>query len=339
MSPRATLESSGAADPDVEAFLLHCAAQGRRPHTVAHYRSVLRRFVRLHPNRAMDKFTLDDVTTYLAPLTELQQAQTASVLRSWFRWGETSGRIKDDPTRLLPKFKWKRAGAVRKVFTEDEIQKLEKLPYPHGVLMEILFETGIKTLEARTLTAKCCELDGKSPQLRISESRYPRVIPITDADFRYRLAHYITNEHLQPGDHLWFSRPGGGRTIKRDTTISTGTIQKWWASQLEAAGVEYRTLRTARNTFARRMRQKGVDLDHLQLLMGHNDYYTTSEYYADERYEGAEKLIRSVADAEAEARRLRELLQRALPHIVSHNSPEAATLAREIGTQLTKQTS
>lgn len=338
MPRRAFTGSTPAAQTELDAWLDYWEAQGRRPATIKSYRSVLQRFLARHPDTAFSAFTLKDVKAFLDPLTERQRPQSASILRNWFRWGETTGRIEDDPTRLLPKFKWQRAGAVREIFSDAEIRRLEALPYPHGILMEILFETGIKTIEARTLTASCCELDGVSPQLRISESRYPRVVPITDPDFRYRLAHYITAEHLRPEDHLWFSRPGGGRSIKRDRTISSGTIQSWWRAHLKTAGVEYRTIRTARNTFARRMRAKGVDLGHLQLLMGHNDYYTTSEYYADDRYPGTEALVRSVADAEAEARQLRELLQRALPHIVAQDSAEAAELAREIGTRLTKQT-
>jgi hypothetical protein len=85
------------------------------------------------------------------------------------------------------------------------------------------------------------------------------------------------------------------------------------------------------------MRAKGVDLDHLQLLLGHNDYYTTSEYYSEERYPSAEVLVRSAAGAEAEAVELRDLLRRVLPHLVTQASQEASELAKEIGAKLTRQ--
>lgn len=158
-----------------------------------------------------------------------------------------------------------------------------------------------------------------------------------DPQFVYRLAHYITTEHLRPNDYLWFTRPGGGRSIRRDRPPSDAAMHKWWKDHLEEAGVPHRMQRTVRSTFARRLRARGVALDDIQLLLGHNDYYTTSEHYADDRYPNAEALVRSVADAQAEARALRDLLHRVLPHLVTQGSLEATALAKEIGSILTQQ--
>ena len=327
-----------AAEGDLEAWLEHLKTQGRRPATTTRYRSKVRAFLKTYPDTQFDQFTFDETMAFLNGLSDRERPMTASILRTWFRWGELTNRITDDPTRLLPKFKWTRAGPIREIFTDAEITKLEALPYPHGVLMEIIFETGIKTREAQTLTARCCELDGPEPRLRIIEGRFPRPIPITDEAFRYRLAHYITTEQLRPQDHLWWSRPGGARSVRRDKPINQGTIHRWWKEWLEHAGVPYRTLRTARNTFARRMRARGIDLGHLQLLMGNNDYYTTSEYYAEDRYPHTEQLVRSGAEAQADARALRELLNRAIPYLVAQDSRDANELAREIAAELTRLT-
>jgi site-specific recombinase XerD len=324
-----------AAQGELDEWLNHLTSQGRRRATITSYRTELRRFLAAYPTTPFTDFTFENIMAFLNALDERRRPRAASVLRNWFRWGETTDRVTDDPTRLLPKYKWQRAGPVREIFTEEEIQALKDLPYPHGILMEILFETGIKKNEAHALTARCCELDGPAPQLRIVEGRHPRVIPITDPQFAYRLAHYITTEYLRPDDHLWFSRPGGGRSIRRDRPVSDASMHKWWTDQLQRAGIEHRMMRTARSTFARRMRAKGVGLDDIQLLMGHKDYYTTSEYYADDRYPSAEALVRSVADAQSEARALRDLLHRVLPHLVAQGSPETTALAKEIGSVLT----
>lgn len=255
----------------------------------------------------------------------------------WFKWGELTEQIidVDNPTRLLPKYKWKRTGSSRdELFSDEEIARLQGLPHPDGVLMEILFRTGVKKGETRTLTGRQCELD--VPQLRIIDSAVPRVIPITDGPFRDRLARMLQVEKIGPDDWLWYSHPGGSRERRHNREVSDGAMHLWWARCLSAARVRHRGVRIARRTYARNMVNAGVRLDDLNLILGHNDYYTTNEYYADDRYPDALRRVLSMNEATAVIRHQRDLLQRVLPHLLTPGAPGALELAKEISAVLTE---
>jgi integrase len=325
------------AQAELDAWGHYLRAEGKRPATVSSYLSVVGKLLRAYPDKKFSEFTHEDIVRYLEAGDERHRGQFASMIRGWFRWGELTEQIIDvrNPTRRLPKYKWARSGAVRELFSDAEMSRLKGLPHPDGVLMEILLETGIKTGEARTLTGKCCELD--VPQLRLVESAAPRRIPITDPAFKDRLARMLQVEKIGLEGYLWYSHPGGSRERRHSRAISSGAMNGWWSRCAEAAGVPHRMMRTTRNTFARRMINDGVPLDDLTLWLGHNDYYTTSEYYADGRYADALQRVVSMKDATAVIRRQQDLLQRVLPHLLTHGAPGSVELAKEISAQLTEQ--
>lgn len=329
---------SSVAEADLEAWGDYLRAEGRRPATVSSYLSILATgLLATYPEKKISEFQQDDLERYLDSVEERYRGQRASMVRQWFRWGELTGRITDvdNPTRFLPQYKWTRAGPVRPLFKDADVAKLKGLPHPDGVLMELLLETGIKTGEARTLTGKCCELD--VPRLRIFESAYPRTIPLSDLAFKERLARMLQAEKIGPDDYLWYTHRGGSLERLHDRALGSGSMHNWWARCLKAAGVPHRMMRTTRNTFASRMLNDGVPLDDVGLLLGHNDYYTTSEYYADMRYPDALRRVFSMKEATAVIRHQRDLLQRALPHLLTPGAPGAIELATEISAELTAQ--
>ena len=337
MSAANTVQTPSLAQAELDTWTDYLRAEGKRPATVWGYHDVARKFLNAYPARRFSEFTQEDVLRYLEATDERHRGRTASVIRGWFRWGELTGQIIDvrNPTRHLPKYKWARAGAVRELFSEAEITRLKGLPHPDGVLMEILLETGVKTGEARSLTGKCCELD--VPQLRVIQTAAPRPIPITDLAFRDRLQRMLQVETWDQDDYLWYAHPGGSRDRRHNRAISQGAIQKWWGRCVEVADVPHRMMRTTRNTFARRMINDGVPLDDLTLWLGHNDYYTTNEYYADGRYADARKRIFSMKEATGVIRHQRDLLQRVLPHLLTASAPTAMELAKEISAELTER--
>ena len=86
--------------------------------------------------------------------------------------------------------------------------------------------------------------------------------------------------HDEPQDYLWYSRPGGGRSISRARQIGDGSFDRWWKRCLEQAGIRYRNPHTARHTFATRWLRDGGRLETLSLTMGHASIATTNDLYA-----------------------------------------------------------
>ena len=139
-----------------------------------------------------------------------------------------------------------------------------------------------------------CELDAK--QLRLPEgiTRHPRRIPL-DEVLVDRLRRFFEAEHIAGDDYVWPTRPGGGR-VRHDRLIGDPSFHMWWTSRVAAAKVSYRSPKTARDTYAVRLRNRGLGLDDIQVLLGHNDVRVTTSIYAPHRYDDVKKRLEELQE-------------------------------------------
>jgi integrase len=84
---------------------------------------------------------------------------------------------------------------------------------------------------------------------------------------------------LRPDHYLWHTHPGGGQFVSRRWPMGDTTFSRWYARQLEQAGVEYLSPHTTRHTFHELLRMAGLDLEERQALMGHASIRTTADIY------------------------------------------------------------
>jgi integrase len=75
------------------------------------------------------------------------------------------------------------------------------------------------------------------------------------------------------------SRPGGSKRAKRTTPIANTTFDNWWSKSLTAAGVRKRNPHMTRHTCATRWRRRGLAMEEIQALLGHESISTTSDTY------------------------------------------------------------
>jgi integrase len=85
------------------------------------------------------------------------------------------------------------------------------------------------------------------------------------------------NWGIDRDDFLWYVKPGG-RT-RRTTEMGEGSFHRWWERCLTDAGVRYKKPHTTRHTFATSWRRRGLAVDEIQLLLGHESIRTTSDLY------------------------------------------------------------
>lgn len=209
-------------------------------------------------------------------------ARWAGSFRDWMRWGRKTRRIVVDPTDFLPDFKEPPAKLVP-IFTVEEEAALRALPEPHGTLMAILFDTGLRKSEARNLTGK--RVDFEREQLIVidgAKGGKQRLIPIDQETTPFllgRLDQLLTMQGIGPDDYLWPRKPGGGSRLKHNgPPLSAVSFHSWWGKCIELAGVTYLKPHTSRHTMARRWRKRGIHMEDLQFLLGHADPRVTQRY-------------------------------------------------------------
>jgi len=259
----AWLELGGTAARTLDAYERTCAALLNR-----------------YPEKAVDEFTDGDIMDLLLTFPAKSRRIRKAHLSSFFKWARLTRRIDANPMDMLPTIK-RTAQPVIEIFTEAEEAALTSLPSPDGQLMTLLFEVGLRKSEATHLRARRLDLDDRLVIVKEgAKGSKDRVVHMTAKCWK-ACAELLLLDGLDPDSYLWYDKPGGGwaHRVRRSKPIGDTSFGRWWTRCLYEADVEYRKPHTARHTFATRWRQRGLDLDKLQQLMGHSSVATTSDLY------------------------------------------------------------
>lgn len=296
--PRVPLEEARAAG-DLADWLLWLTLGEAAPATLDAYERTCADLI-TGPNRhkAFGDFTDGDLMRLLLCYPEKSRRIRKAHLASWFRWGYQQRRIPANPVDLLPRIR-RSHQAVITVFTPAEEALLRALPSPDGPLMTLLFLTGLRKAEARNLTAQRIDFDRRI--VIVSEGAKgsrDRVIPMV-TDLEQALADLFFIEDIHPHDYLWYDKPGGAFAVRvrRTKPIAATSFGRWWTRCIQAAGVDYMHPHVARHTFATRWRERGLELDDLQQLMGHASIKTTSDLYVHTNVSAIGDRMRALLEA------------------------------------------
>lgn len=282
---------------ELAAFVRDLEAEGLTPKTVTTYRDTCRRFLQAHPGKTLADFTYKDIEGFINSYPEQRRGTVAVAIKRWFKWAARNGLRTDDPAQLLPKYAWPRFGKTSEIFSTEEVETLENLPDPDGVLMAVMFESGMTRSEAPLLTP--ADFDFEKLRLHVTKGSRrgkARMVPL-DPLVTSRVSRYIRAHDIERDEYLWATRPGGGR-LQRTRPMGPASFYNWWKDSLSAAGVKYRPSRQVRHTFAMRLRARGLALDEIQMMLGHNSYYTTEQFYADLKLPQVEARFRATLPAE-----------------------------------------
>lgn len=257
---------------------------GTRPRTIHGYRWVTDRLLAMFPDKGIDEFTDGDLIHLLTTYPPASRPYRQFAVVSLFKWAKKTRRITDNPVEMLPELK-RQPQRIITVFSDAEQGVLETLPSPDGVLMTVLFQAGLRKAEARNLTAKRCHLNNREIYVREGvKGGKERVVPMSD-----KLLHALTDffllDAIEPNEHLWYDRPGGGGSLRRSKPIGETVFHRWWVKCLEDARVDYRNPHTTRHTYATTWRKRGLAIDEIQILLGHASVQTTSDLYIHQKVE------------------------------------------------------
>lgn len=261
---------------EVTLWLLALASARKSPRTVSEYGRLADGLLARYPSTALDAFTPDDLALYIGTHPEASRPVVKSALSSLFRWAYRQGRIPRNPVELLDEIKAPEQRLVT-IFSDPEAEALCALPLPDGVLMRVLFSTGIRRAEASSLQVKHVNFEARHVEILRGKGNHDRLVSLTPT-LAGKLDHWFTTDGMGRDDFLWYSRPGG-HWREHSRRIAPSTFQRWWTQCLHDAGIEYRNPHSTRHTFATRSIRAGVDVDKVRRALGHKNIATTVQTY------------------------------------------------------------
>jgi integrase/recombinase XerD len=262
---------------DLADWLVHLELEGKADRTLYGYTRAIAPLLRANEYTAIEGFTHTDINEQLRLVPERSRYISRSIYNQFFEWAEQDGRVDRSPMNRVPKMRQPKR-RPKDIFSEEEVALLEALSSPDGPLWVLLFGSGLRRGEARRLRREHVDLNRARLIVYAGKGDKDRIIPLPTSVLA-ALADLDLLEGLEKGDHLWYSRPGGGRRKSRRTPIGDTTFEHWYKRGIRDAAVRYLNPHQTRHTYGHRLRELGFDLEERQLLMGHEDVATTQKYY------------------------------------------------------------
>jgi len=264
--------------------------EGKAARSILNYETTVARLLRDFPNTEPQDWTVGEVVQVLREVPPASRAISASHLNSFFGYLKKARYRPDNLMDDVPKAKRVRP-KIPDVFTETEVAALVALPAPDGWLHEVLFGTGIRQGEARSLRMRHFNLakgyvtirEGGTGQTGGTKGGKERMFEL-HPDVVTAVANLEQYERLDRDDFLWYMRPGGTETRRHRfadgrKAIAAGPFYSWWTRTLKAAEVTYRRPHMSRHSFATMWRQRGGRVETLKEVLGHDHIETTLQMY------------------------------------------------------------
>ncbi|MCX7806232.1 MAG: tyrosine recombinase [Planctomycetota bacterium] len=285
---------------DVEAFLQYIAVErGFSANTVEAYSRDLARlgsFMRLRGIGDAADLTASDLGGFVAwlvgpenGLSSVSAARSLAAARSYLKFLQTEGHIRDNPGRLAraPKL-WK---LVPKALDRTDAESLvtapagsasaggsgagrRKLTLRDSAILETLYATGARVSELCDLRTRDVNLDAGVARL-FGKGRKERLVPI-GRKAKEAIAAYLEKERPRSaagGDAGFLFLSRSGRRITRQAVWALVKRYGRMAGIPPAASPH-----TLRHSFATHLLEGGANLRAVQELLGHADISTTEIY-------------------------------------------------------------
>jgi site-specific recombinase XerD len=265
----------------LSAFVRNLEGLNRSPETIRSYRSDLMGFfIWLAENNlaavSPDRIKRIDITEYLASLgsrgiSGQTMARKVSAVREYFRYLVVHECIERSPADGVETPK--REKRIRNCFTPTEYNTILSLAGSNVrdyALFQVLLQTGIRLGELVALDLGDIDLREKILRVKEGKGKQGRMIALEEKALK-ALRNYLSVRPRVYTSALFLNR--------HQERLGERGVQKLVAKYLVNARIEKRaSTHSFRHTFGTMKAQKGVDVYHLQAMMGHTSILNTQIY-------------------------------------------------------------
>lgn len=263
----------------IQMFFVSKKIEGCTNQTISYYSTILRKFFS-EINMELDKITADQVRYYIAKLSlnglsKCSQDNELRVLKSFFKWAFGEGYISKIPTLNIKTIKQEKR--IKKSFTELQIEQMRKVLNNKGSLRDIaIFETlnstGVRVSELNRMNISDIQDDeitvfGKGEKERIVYLNTKSKLAIQD----YLKSRSDNEEALFISSKLPYTR------------LSKGAIETMIRNLGKEAGVDKAYPHRFRRTSATFALNRGMPIEQVQQMLGHENISTTTIYARSEK--------------------------------------------------------
>lgn len=228
-----------------------------------------------------DLLKSEDLSQFLESQQEMgiskrSQARVVSALRTFYKFLELEGHIKNNPTEKIgvPKI----SQYIPVVLSLEEVEKIissvdlsDPLGHRNKAILETLYSCGLRVSELVELKISDLFMDDSFVKVT-GKGNKQRLVPIGEPA-KEAILHYLkqTSRLMAKEDTLFLNRRG-----KRLTRVMVFNIVKTHAAK---AGITKNiSPHTFRHSFASHLVENGADLRVVQQMLGHESILTTEIY-------------------------------------------------------------
>lgn len=279
ISPKCTeivSANDGKRQKAIQMFLVTKKVEGCTENTIHYYRGVLTRFFN-EINSCIEEITADRIRYYLAvrstrdKLSKTSQDNELRVLKSFFKWCSGEGHLGRNPTENIKAVRKEKR--IKRPFSETELELIrEKAGNKRDrAIVEVLYSTGVRVSELCKMNIGDIEDD---EMVVFGKGEKERTVYL---NARARIA---ISEYLKTRTDNETALFVGERTGKR---LNKGGVEVMIRKLGKSAGVSDCHPHRFRRTAGTIALNRGMPIEQVQQMLGHEDISTTTIYARSEK--------------------------------------------------------
>jgi integrase/recombinase XerD len=239
-------------------------------------------------------------------------------LKQFFKWLTKQMVILYDPAEDLEVPRVHR-GLPHAILTQAEARRLLDAPdltspvgYRDKALLELLYATGIRTMELLRLKVEDVNVKGGTVFIRKGKGNKQRLIPVPPLSMGY-VREYIERVRPRFGRRLWSNAPDQGFLFINYTGghIDVNRLKEILTRHTKAAKIDKNvTALCLRHSIASHLLENGLDVRFIQEFLGHSRLDTT-QIYAKVTLSGLRRSYNKTHPKEKRARGRKQILDEA----------------------------
>ena len=259
----------------IQMFIVTKKVEGCTENTIHYYMGTLRRFFG-EINQRLEEITSDQIRYYLAirstrdKLSKTSQDNELRVLKSFFKWCSGEDYIERNPTENIKAVKKEKR--IKRPFSETELELIRENAKSKRdrAIVEVLYSTGVRVSEL-------CGIDigdiANDEIVVFGKGEKERSVYL---NARAKIAISVYLKTRNDGESALFV---GQRTKKR---LNKGGVERLIRELGEKAGVPNCHPHRFRRTAGTIALNRGMPLEQVQQMLGHEDISTTTIYARSE---------------------------------------------------------